>query len=193
MRRHLIACLFAVSGFGASHAQPGGPAPSAPAADIRDIRGPVAVATLPPFALTGGALFLAGAVFLLHRNLRRRQAGFVSSAESRRPEAGEVLARLAADYRRGVCSGSELIVRIDELLRVTLAEKTGIVAQRLTSMELLRDVEALLDDRRRALLEHLLALCDRVKFAAHQPDAGEVDVALSSAAGLFADSPAGPV
>ena len=185
MRRHLIACLFAASGLGAAHAQPGGPARNAPATDIRDIRGPVVVASLPPFALTGGALFVAGGVFLLHRKLRRRQTGFVATAESRRSDVGAALSRLAADYRRGICSGSELIVRIDDLLRVTLAEKTGIAAQRLTSTELLRDVEAFLDDHRRALLKRLVALSDRVKFAAHQPDAGEVDAALSAAAGLF--------
>ena len=142
MRRHLIALLLAASGFGAAQAQPGQPAPSAAAADIRDIRGPVAVDSLPPFALTGGALFVAGGVFLLHRKFRRRQAGFVSIAAASHPEASEVLARLAADYRRGACSGSELIVRLDDLLRATLADKTGIAAQRLTSTELLRDVEA---------------------------------------------------
>ena len=194
MRRFLIPLVFAAAGLGAAESPPGTPAPPAPpaAAAIHDIRGPVAVDSLPPFALTGGALLLAGSAFWLQRKLRRRQATVGSPGADGQPEASAVLARLAADYRRGACSGSQLIVCLDDLLRSTLADRTGIAAQRLTSCELLLQAAAFLDDRGQGLLKPLVALCDRVKFAAHQPDASEIDGALTSAASLFDGSLAGP-
>lgn len=191
MRRFLIPLAFAAAGLGAAESPPGTPAPTAAAA-IHDIRGPVAVDSLPPFALTGGALLLAGGVFWLQRKLRRQQPAAGSPGADSRPAAGAVLASLAADYRRGACSGSQLIVCLDELLRSTLADRTGIAAQRLTSCELLPQAAAFLDDRGQGLLKPLVALCDRVKFAAHQPDASEIDGALSAAASLFGSSLAGP-
>lgn len=191
MRRFLIPLVFAAASLGAAESPPGTPAPPAAAA-IHDIRGPVAVDSLPPFALTGGALLLAGSAFWLQRKLRRRQAPVGSPGADGQPAASAVLARLAADYRRGACSGSQLIVCLDDLLRSTLADRTGIAAQRLTSSELLPQAAAFLDDRGQGLLKPLVALCDRVKFAAHQPDASEIDGALTSAASLFDGSLAGP-
>ena len=192
MRGFLIPLVFAAAGLGAAESPPGTPAPPPAAAAIHDIRGPVAVDSLPPFALTGGALLLAGSAFWLQRKLRRRQATVGSPGADGQPEASAVLARLAADYRRGACSGSQLIVCLDDLLRSTLADQTGIAAQRLTSSELLLQAAAFLDDQQRDWLKQLVALCDRVKFAAHQPDASEIDGALTSAATLFDGSLAGP-
>lgn len=192
MRRFLIPLVFAAAGLGAAESPPGTPAPPAAAAPaIHDIRGPVAVDSLPPFALTGGALLLAGSAFWLQRKLRRRQAAARSPGADNRPAVGAVLASLAADYRQGACSGSQLIVCLDDLLRSALADRTGIAAQRLTSSELLLQAAAFLDDQGQDLLKPLMALCDRVKFAAHQPDASEIDGALTSAARLFDGSLAG--
>ncbi|MBK7675261.1 MAG: hypothetical protein IPJ27_11170 [Candidatus Accumulibacter sp.] len=192
MRRFLIPLVLAAGGLGAAESPPGEPAPPPAAAAIHDIRGPVAVDSLPPFALTGGALVLAGGVFWLQRKWRRRPAAVRSPGADSRPAASTVLARLAADYRRGACSSSQLIVCLDDLLRSTLADHTGIAAQRLTSSELLLQAAAFLDDQQRDWLKQLVALCDRVKFAAHQPDASEIDGALSSAASLLECSSAGP-
>jgi hypothetical protein len=132
-------------------------------------------------------------LILLQRKLRRRNAAVVASAKPSQAEASELLARLGADYRRGACSGEELIVCLDDLLRSTLADKTGSATQRQTSAELMLHAQPLLDDHERGLLNRLMALGDRVKFAACRPDANEVEGALSAASTLFNGALAGPV
>jgi hypothetical protein len=154
---------------------------------LRDIRAAVTIDTLPPFVLTGGVLLLASGMILLGRHLRRRSARQTGSVGG--PAKADPLAGLADDWRRGACPATELALRLDALLRDTLANRAGIPARHLTSAELRRrmTVGGMCDARS---LDVLLSLGDRVKFAGHQPGAAEIDAALRAAADLFVSLPA---
>jgi LPXTG-motif cell wall-anchored protein len=160
------------------------------AADIRDIRGPLPLASPPPFILSGAVLLLAAGLLLSRRRSKRssRHEVAVPPAVPPGPAADELLACLAADYRQGACPGGQALIRLDRLLRGALAASSGIPAMRLTAVELLPRLEAaaILNPGELALLGSLLSLCDRVKFAGHSPAADEVERALNAAGNLIA-------
>lgn len=156
----------------------------AAAVDIHDIRGPLSIDTLPPFVLTGGFLLLAAGLLLIRRS-RRHQSGTLPPPVVAHPDANDLLARLSADYREGACPGEQIVLRLDGIVRATLAATTGIPAQRLTSAELRAAGAACLDAGQRALLKDLLPLFDRVKFAGHQSNRGEVEWALDTVGRLL--------
>lgn len=157
-------------------------ATAASARELRDIRGPVAIATLPPFLLTSVMLLLLGGLLLWRRKSRAKPSA--RSAATVTVSAHEHLRRLAADYRRGACSGSELILRLDSLLRECIAAETGLPAPRLTAQELL--AAATMAHLDAASLAPLLALLDRIKFAGQPPTREAVEQALGRVAAFLA-------
>jgi len=163
------------------------------AAELRDIRGPLALAGTPPFIVSGGMLLLLGGLFLLQRRRRRRRhsAAAPPPTAAARADAGDLLARLFADYQQGNCPGDQLVIRLDAIVRGGLAASRGIPAQRRTSAELREAATTCLNEAARVRLDELLLLCDRVKFAGHQPSQGEVEAALRGAASLLAGLPEG--
>jgi len=165
------------------------------AAELRDIRGPLALAGTPPFIVSGGMLLLLGGLFLLQRRLRLRRRRHDAAAPpppaAPRADAGDLLARLFADYQQGNCPGDQLVIRLDAIVRGGLAASRGIPAQRRTSAELREAATTCLNEAARVRLDELLLLCDRVKFAGHQPSQGEVEAALRGAASLLAGLPEG--
>jgi hypothetical protein len=165
------------------------PATNSLATQFHDIRGPLAAAGLPAFALTGGGvLLLAGGWLLLRRRAGRDMRTPAPPPAAPQPAPGDRLAQLADDYRLGRCPGDLLILRLDDLIRDALAAGSGIPAHSLTSTELQRHLATIrfADEDARVLLGRLLPLTDRVKFAGHQPVPGEIDDALRAAAGLLA-------
>lgn len=186
--RCLMPLLFAVSSAWGAQGQPVESAPASSGADIHDIRGPVTTKGLPPFILTGGMLLLAGGGLVIHRHLRRKsrqQLVAMPLSLATRPDALALLARLAADYREGVCPGGQSIIRLDAWIRGALAEMTGMPALRLTSMELKLQAGTCFTDDERAQFGQLVALCDLVKFASYQPDVAEIERALNTTLDLF--------
>jgi len=163
-------------------------ATAAPAQELRDIRSPVSIATEPPFLLTGGMLLLFGGLLLWRRKSRAKPpAPFPATATV---SVHERLQRLAADYRRGACSGSELILRLDSLLRESIAAETGLPAPRLTAPELLA-AAASVAHFKVASLAPLLVRLDRFKFAGQRPTPEEVEQALGMVAAFLGLSRAG--
>lgn len=152
-----------------------------PLAGMHDIRGPVAVATLPPFALSGGVLLLFGGLWLL----RRRRHASTAVAPAVTPSAcREGLAGLAAEYRQGQLTDEEAIRRLDALLREAMTT-AGFPAHVRTSLELRILAEDRLDPTARRCLADLLALGDQAKFACHQPGSAAIGQALLDAETLF--------
>lgn len=154
--------------------------------EIRDIRGPIAVDSLPPFALSGGMLLLIAGLFIARHRLRRRVPMRTPPAADQ-PDARARLAMLADRYRQGRCTGVDLIIRLDALVREILASNTGVTARHLTSTELRHraGLTGMLSESRQVQFDGFLALCDRVKFACHRPASSEIDAAMRAAAGLF--------
>jgi len=189
---HLLAILLAASGAFAATGQATDSARAAAAADIRDIRGPLPLASLPPFILSGGVLLLAVGLLLVRRR-GVHQAAPMPPPGPPGSDSNELLARLAADYRHGACPGEQALILLDRLLRGALAANSGIPALRLTAAELPPRLEAVLGPGELALFGSLLSLCDRVKFAGHRPAPEEVERALNAAATLIGATLAGPV
>jgi hypothetical protein len=196
--------------------------------------------SLPPFLLTSGVLLLVGGLFLAVRRARHASPSRPPTPTAHDPDAVDPLATLVDDYRRGICPGDQLIIRLDGLVRDTLAARSGIPARSLTSVELRQALStakwgafvgaasAANDGPANAFapegaptssappsatvlvgaasaanpgatgateigpqLARFLALGDRVKFAAHRPDALEIDDALRLVAGLLEAASAG--
>lgn len=154
-------------------------------ADLRDIRGPAGVDSLPPFALSGTVLLLIAGLFVARRHWRHmRQTALPPATVT---DARDRLAALADDYRRGLCSAADLVVRLDALVRDTIASEAGIAARHLTSTELRQraDGARMLSETQRIQFDDFLELCDRTKFAGHPPTAPEIDAAIHATAGLI--------
>jgi hypothetical protein len=190
----LLALLFAACGAFAAPGEPAAAARAGVQAELRDIRGPLALASPPPFVLSGGVLLLAAGLFLASRRNRRRglpMAAQTAPAAATGADANVLLARLAADYRQGICPGDLLLTRLDGLIRSVLDATTGIPATRLTSLEIPARAAAVLEPEEQELLDGLLALCDQAKFAAYRPGPDEVERALDAAGKLIAGKLAG--
>lgn len=164
-------------------------APGAPAAnpmDILELRGTLPPSGLPPFALTIllllGLLALVLAWLWLHRT-----RPIPAPPPPENPEDPvQTLFRLAAWYQREDAPARLLCTRVADLVRADLACRTGLPVCRLTTSEFLgrAGVPALLDARDLALADQLLSFCDGVKFAAHDPDAAELQWLLEAAGEL---------
>jgi hypothetical protein len=135
---------------------------AAQAEGLRDIRGAVVLVPQTPFVYSGAVLVLFLGFWLWRRRPPARPVASLPGADR--------LAALAAEYRRGERSGLETLLRLDGLLRARLDALT------LTTPELLARSAA------PTSLGSLLARLDQVKFAAHAPDAEEVEQALVDAA-----------
>lgn len=166
---------------------------SAAPADIHDIRLPQPGEGPPPFALTGAVLLLAVVLGLAYRRAARRRPAVTAVAATSFPDtADDALSRLAEAYRAGTCSGEDVILRLDALLRATLELGAGIPASRLTSAELQGQSAATVDAEAGDLLAGFLTLADRVKFAGQPPAAAAVEQALRAATVLMARVAEGP-
>lgn len=184
-----ILLLVTLATFSAQAAQPGpaDPASAAVSADIYDIRGPLSSDILAPFVVTGGMLVLAAGLFFIRRNIRQHESTSMPDVAEPHLDANDLLAGLATDFREGACSGEHAVIRLDGIVRGTIAARTRIPAQQLTSAELSRSkILVFLDQDKQALLNALLMLFDQVKFAGKQPDAGAVEEVLDMTASFLA-------
>ena len=155
-----------------------------PADDLRDIQGPLPVATLPPFLLSGGVLLLAAGLYFLRR--RCHHPLDPPQAVAAPTHAGEdALAVLAGAYRQGMCPGDQALAHLDALVRQTLSSATSLPAPHLTRPEIVARAAALLGPEDLNRLDRLLARCDLAKFAGHRPGQEEVEDALSLAGALI--------
>ena len=161
-------------------------APAASPAEIMELRGPLPPSGLPPFALT--CLLLSGLLALVLAWLWLHRTRPIPAPPSENPEDPvETLGRLSAWYQRGDAPAGLLCTRVAALVRTTLASRTGLPAPRLTTGEFLGQAgaPALLDARELALTDQLLSFCDGVKFAAHDPDAAELQWLLDATGELL--------
>jgi hypothetical protein len=127
------------------------------------------------------ALLLVVAAFVVVRRWRRAAARRV------RISAFDVaMQKLAALESRGLPEGAEAdswYVDLSAIVRRYVEDRFAIRAPELTTEEFFREARRSLELRgeQRDLLGNFLMLCDRVKFAGHQPQKSESGEALASA------------
>jgi len=152
--------------------------------DLRDIRGPVFSRELPPFALTG-ALLLLGVFFAFLLRRRGAPAAAPETPPASRSDSPENLTSLADDYRNGRISVQTLFIGMATLINHHLLAAAGLAPAPMTTDEILLRTLPVLPHQEHRQAAEALRLCDRVKFAAHQPAAQEVSAALDLAAGIL--------
>jgi hypothetical protein len=158
------------------------------ASDIRDIK------PLQPLAGTRRWLWIGGAVALLLLALaligalwlRRRRT---TDAAPPKPAHEVALARLRAlrDRERGnPAAVRALYFELSEVVRTYVEGRFGLNATDLTTEEILPRLAGLpgLEGRDALALQRFLRATDRVKFAAHEPAAAEVDDTYALAVGF---------
>lgn len=143
-----------------------------PPALLHDIRGPLPGEEPIPFLWTALVLLL----FLAIRIWPRRRPPAVAAV------AEAALGNLLAEYRQGGCPAEDFLLRLDPLFRQAIATASGLPAPCLDSRELAAALAARGGDP-----AELLALFDRVKFAAHEPGREEADWAAERVTALLAD------
>jgi hypothetical protein len=153
-------------------------------ADLRDIRGPAICQGLPPFTLTVLALLLGGFCLFMLRRLSASHVtpGVVSSCQLPFPAT---LADLKNDFESGQITLELLFTRLAALINGHLAMRVGCVVVNLTTDEMLGKAALALPPQELLQVSGVLHLCDRVKFAAHQPSGDDVGVALDMAATIL--------
>jgi hypothetical protein len=102
-------------------------------------------------------------------------------------DPAEFLERCGNSYLQGELTPLLLCLRIAALLRTALARRAELSATGLTSGELLQRLTLLnlLEAGELARADRVLNFCDRVKFAGHDPDAGEAEWLLTEARTLL--------
>jgi hypothetical protein len=168
----------------------GSPARAAvrPADDIRDIHGPIVLASRRPvwWAVAGGAAVVAAAAAV---------AAWSTRARPRLPADLRALQALAR--QRALVSGHprQFAIAVSETIRAYLEEAFAIHAPRRTTEELLAD---LVRDRSGPLAAHQFELteflrqCDLAKFAGAALSAERMNAMLDSAEALVRATAAGP-
>ena len=155
-------------------------AASDPAAQIRDIHGPLPFSGLPPFAATVLTLIVVLLAAWIRLTPRRRRVSQASRLPEERPLA-DMLTALEVEFRHGNLPVWLLFEHFTSLMRRCLAEKTATADLQLTSEELLCRVRKIMPDRVSDRAADLLALSDHVRFGALEPDRPAIDRAFSEA------------
>lgn len=160
-------------------------APGKTAADVRDIKGPVAVPRdyRPLLWIVAGVLALAGVIGGLFWLLNRRQRASLVPPRPAHEIALEALARLHAARLVEGGRQAEFYVRLSSIVRDYLEARFHLRAPEMTTEEFLqvaqRDPQ--LTPAQRSLLGHFLSEADLVKFARHVPAPDDAERAYRAA------------
>jgi hypothetical protein len=156
------------------------------AADIRDIKGPVAVPfDWTPVAIAAAVvLAVAGLAFLGARLLRRISAP-PAAAPPRPPdvEALEALARLRERRLTEAEDRARWYIDLSAIVRAYIEGRFGLRAPEMTTEEFIHSVQrdSPLSPTHRELLGAFLGECDLVKFARYVPDRAAAERAYDAA------------
>jgi len=178
----LALLLLAAAAVPAAPLPPAQASPGATRTEIRDLRGALPAAGVPPFILTSLGLLAAGALTLTWSGVRRRRPLHPPLPPGTGQNPVETVRQLGAAYRRGDFPPDILCLTLASLVRSAVSSRAGVAAHRLTTGELLDRLAGLrlLPARDLALAGELLGFCDLVKFARHQPDAVELQWLLTA-------------
>lgn len=156
---------------------------------LRDIHGPIQIDGSLPFLWTAILLILIAAAWWAWHYYRRPVSLGVASAVA--PQ--DPLSSLLVEYREGACTGAHFLLRLDPLLRQSIAASADIPALQLSSQELRIAMSERLGRNGTDGLRHLLELLDRVKFAGYIPKSGETDWVVENVVQLLDVISAGAV
>jgi hypothetical protein len=153
--------------------------------DIRDIRGPKALATW-PWVVTAVIVVAIVASFYAARTIRRRRR---RGARGRDLTLSEQTLERLEDARPLMhpATARAFGIAASEVIRTYIEKRFGVVATQRTTEEFL---QALLNSsnealaRHRALLAEFLQQCDFVKFAGASPAAQDLEALFASARGF---------
>lgn len=159
--------------------------PKTPAADIRDIKAPVAVPRdyTVLWILAGIVAALALIGYAVYRILNRARAARMVPPRPAHEVALEALARLQAARLLEAGRHDEYWVRLSAIVRDYLENRFQLRAPEMTTEEFLQAAQrhAQIEPTQRGLLSRFLSEADLVKFAQHMPGSEEAERAYTTA------------
>jgi hypothetical protein len=159
--------------------------PATPPADVRDIKGPVAVPRdyRPLLWLGAGLLGVGALAALLYRLINRRQRAAVIAPRPAHQIALEALAKLHAARLLEAGRHEDFYVRLSDIVRTYLEVRFRLRAPEMTTEEFLQAAQRdpQLAPPQRSLLGTFLSEADLVKFARYVPAANDAERAYSAA------------
>lgn len=165
------------------------------ALDIRDLRGPVEIASSWAWVWwTLAALALAAIGWWAWKRWKKQQAKVV--AERSRGVPAHVRAREKLREALGLLGQPRpFCVAISDTLRVYLEERFSLHAPDRTTEEFLTELQTSkhLSDEQKQALADFLARCDLVKFAKYEPAEPELRELYDAAVGLVEQTIPGPI
>lgn len=167
------------------------------AADIRDIKGPVAVPfDWTPVAAAGAVAVVAAGLAFVGSRLLRRISAPPAAAPPRPPdvEALEALARLRERRLTEPEDRTRWYVDLSAIVRAYIEGRFGLRAPEMTTEEFIHSVQrdSPLGAGHRELLGAFLAECDLVKFARYVPDARAAERAYECARSFVVETRPAP-
>jgi hypothetical protein len=156
-----------------------------PPADVRDIKGPIAVPRdyRPLLWLGGGVLALAAIAATLYRLLNRRRRGPAAVPRPAHELALESLAKLHAARLLDAGRHEEFYVKLSAIVRTYLEARFHLRAPEMTTEEFLQAAQRdpQLTPPQRSSLGTFLSEADLVKFARYVPAAADAERAYGAA------------
>jgi hypothetical protein len=166
-----------------------------PPADVRDIKGPVAVPRdyRPLLWIAAGVLFGVALGALLYRLIRGRRRAVIVAPRPAHAIALEALAKLHAARLLEAARHEEYYVRLSDIVRTYLESRFHLRAPEMTTEEFLQAAQRdpQLTPPQRSLLGTFLSEADLVKFARYVPAPDDAERAYR-AARQFVESTAPP-
>jgi hypothetical protein len=151
--------------------------------ELRDIKGPLPPDRLFPLLIPAGvAIIMAGAIvaFAIMRRKNRRGDPLPETVQLS-PEAA--LDLLERRFREQPEDTGRLYQELSRLVRIRLAERTGLPVPRMTTEEFLAEAAMIgvCPPDQADRLRVLLLRCDRGKFAGYRPPLPETEATLAAA------------
>jgi hypothetical protein len=155
--------------------------------ELRDIKGPLPPDRLFPVLIPAGiAIILAGVimVFVIMRRGSRRGDSLPETVQLSPDAALDLLERR---FREQPEDTGRLYQELSHLVRICLAERTGLPVSRMTTEEFLAQaaVTGASPPDQADRFRVLLLRCDRVKFAGYRPPLPETEATLTTARSLL--------
>jgi hypothetical protein len=155
--------------------------------ELRDIKGPLPLDRLFPVLIPAGVAFIMAGAIVAFVIIRRRSRFSNPLPETVQLSPEATLDLLERRFRERPEDTGFFYQELSRLVRICLAERTGLPVPRMTTEESLAEatVTGACSPDQTDRFRVLLLRCDRVKFAGYRPPLPETEATLTTARSLL--------